>query len=443
MSGIGFEVLLIIVLVLLNGVFAMSEIAVVSARKTRLQQRAEAGDAGARRALALASEPNRFLSTVQIGISLVGVFAGAYGGVTVAEELAEVLRRNQTLAPYAETLALVLVVIAITYLSLVVGELVPKRIGLNAPEKVAALVAGPMHVLSIVAMPAVRLLSFSTDLILRLFGVRNREELPVTGAEIAVMMEQGTQAGVFEQAEQEMVERVFRLGDQRVDAIMTPRRQVVWIDVNEPAHECRIEVARHGFARYPVCDGDLDRVLGMIALKDVFAATVGGEACDDLRPLLRQPLYIPESTRALRVLEDFRDSGVHLALVVDEYGGTAGLVTLADVLEEIAGDLGAAGPGHSPAVVRRDDGSLLVDASISMDDFREHLDLEERRDDPREYRTLGGFVFTRMGHVPTEGEHVEASGYRIEVVDMDGNRIDKLLVTALDGEEGDRRRVEC
>jgi putative hemolysin len=257
----------------------------------------------------------------------------------------------------------------------------------------------------------------------------------VTGAEIAVMMEAGTQAGVFEPAEQDMVERVFRLGDQRVDAIMTPRRKVVWIDVNDPAEACRAEVARHGFARYPVCDGDLDRVLGMVALRDVFAATVNGGSCDDLRPLIRQPLYIPESTRALRVLEAFRDTGVHMALVVDEYGGTAGVVTLADVLEEIAGDLGAAAPGRSPAVVTRDDGSLLVDASVSMDDFREHLELEERRDDPREYRTLGGFVFTRLGRVPTEGEHVEAAGYRVEVVDMDGNRIDKLLVTRLPDEE--------
>ncbi|HYJ78078.1 MAG TPA: hemolysin family protein [Longimicrobiaceae bacterium] len=431
MSGIWIQVLLIVVLVLVNGVFAMSEIAVVSARKTRLQQRAEAGDTAARRALALASEPNRFLSTVQIGMSLVGVLAGAFGGVTVAGKLAVVLRRTPLFAPYAETLALVLVVIAITYLTLVIGELVPKRIGLNAPERVAALVAGPMHALSIVAAPAVRLLSFSTDLVLRLLGVRSREESPVTGAEIAVMMEASTQAGVFEPAEQEMVERVFRLGDQRVDAIMTPRRRVVWVDINDPPGACCLEVARHGFARYPVCDGELDRVLGMVALKDVFAATAQGQPVDDLRPLLRQPLYIPESTRALRVLEAFRDSGIHLALVVDEYGGTAGLVTLADVLEEIAGDLSAAAPGHSPAVVRRDDGSLLVDASVSMDDFREHLELEERRDDPREYRTLGGFVFTRLGRVPTEGEHVDASGYRIEVVDMDGNRIDKLLVSPL------------
>lgn len=436
----GTEIVVILLLLVANGVFAMSEIAVVSARKARLQQRAEAGHQGARRALELANSPDRFLATVQVGITMVGIFTGAFGGATIAAELAAVLRRTPELARYADALALGAVVLAITYLSLIIGELVPKRIGLQNPERIAAWVAGPMNVLSRVASPLVWILSASTEGVMRLLRIARNSEPPVTEAEIQVLLEQGTQAGVFEEEEQEMVERVFRLGDQRVVAVMTPRHRLVWLDVNASPAEQRRMMAQHRFAQYLVCDCEVDRVLGIVAVEDLWAAELAGTPPSDLRPLLRHPLMVPVTTRCLALLGQFRESGVHLALVVDEYGGIEGLVTLRDVLEEVAGEMGSA--VASTPVVRRDDGSLLVDASVSMEEFRELLELEERRDEPREYRTLGGFVFTRLGHVPAPGEWFEAAGHRVEVVDMDGNRIDKVLVMRMPasggGEKGGR-----
>ncbi len=425
MSGIGLEIALILVLIVLNGVFAMSEIAVVSSRRARLQERAEAGDTGARRALALAEEPTRFLSTVQIGITLIGTLAGAFGGATLARELAPSIARVAVLAPYAETLSLALVVLVITYLSLVIGELVPKRIGLNAPERIAAAVSGPMNVVSFLAAPGVKMLTVSTELLLRILRVRKGAEPPVSEGEISVMMEQATQAGVFHEDEAEMVERVFWLGDQRVDAVMTPRHRIVWLDLQDPLEESWRRMVEHRFTRYLVCDGGLDEVKGIVDVKDLWAARLAG-ADPSLLEQARAPHFVPSSTRALNLLEQFRESGIHLAVVVDEYGGVEGIVTLTDVLEEIAGDLSAAGAGQPP-VVRRDDGSLLVDGSYPIDDFREALGLPERRGEPREYRTVGGLVFTLLGHVPAPGEYVEHEGWRIEVMDMDGNRVDKVL----------------
>lgn len=427
MSGLGLEVALIVVLIVLNGVFAMSEIAVVSSRRTRLQERADAGDAGARRALALSDEPTRFLSTVQIGITLIGTLAGAFGGATLAEELAPWIARAPALRPYASSLALGMVVLLITYLSLVIGELVPKRIGLNAPERIASAVSGPMNVVSLLAAPAVKMLTVSTELLLRLLRVRKGNEPPVSEAEIAVMMEQATQAGVFQEEEQELVERVFWLGDQRAGGVMTPRHRIVWLNLEDPPEENWRRMVEHRYTRYLLCDGGLDAVRGMVDVKDLWAARLEGGPVA-LEDHVRDPLYIPASTRALHLLERFRASGVHLAVVVDEYGGIEGLVTLNDLLEEIAGDLGATS-ATSPPVVRRDDGSLLVDGSYPIDDFRQALGLPERRGEPREYRTVGGLVFTLLGHVPTPGEHVPHEGWRIEVMDMDGNRVDKVLAT--------------
>lgn len=429
--GIGTEVLIVLLLLVANGVFAMSEIAVVSARKSRLQQRAEDGDHAARRALELAESPERFLATVQVGITLVGTLAGAFGGAAIAEPLAVYLATFPAVAEYAQPLALALVVMGITYFSLIVGELVPKQIGLNHPERIAGLVAGPMDVLSRIARPLVWLLTTSTQLVLRVLRIRKPEDPPVTEAEITVLLEQGTQAGVFEEEEQELVERVFWLGDQRVVSLMTPRHRIVWLDVDASVQEHRHAMAEHRYSRYLVCQGALDHVLGMVDVKDLWAAELRGQRVEDLRPLMRQPLFIPESTRALHVLEQFRETGVHLALVVNEYGGTEGIVTLNDVLEEISGEMGRGHAPPAPPIVRRDDGSLLVDGSLSMEEFRELLDLEDRRHELREYRTLGGWVFTTLGHVPRPGEHFDTNGYRVEVVDMDGNRIDKVLVAPL------------
>ncbi len=427
-SGIGTEVLLIFLMIVANGVFAMSEIAVVSARKTRLQQRADGGDIGALRALELAKHPNRFLSTVQIGITLVGIFAGAYGGATIASHFDGYLEQFPRIAPYSEQIALGGVVLAITYLSLVVGELVPKRIALTHPEAIAARVAGPMNLVSRAAAPLVKLLSVSTEVLLRLLGVRKTDEPPVTEAEITALIEQGTEAGVFEEEEQDLVERVFWLGDQRVVSLMTPRRKIVWLDVDAPPEMIREKLVGHRFSRFPVCEGSLDQVLGMVEVKDLLPTLLGGEPVD-LRAAVRAPHFVPEGMRALRLLELFRESGVHMAVVVDEYGSIEGLVTLTNLLEEITGDLTVSPEAR---VVQREDGSWLVDASLSMGELWEELDLEGWQAETRgDYYTVGGFVFARLGHIPMPGESFVSHGLRFEVVDMDGNRVDKLLVNSV------------
>lgn len=425
-EGMSRQLVVIVLLILANGVLAMSEIAIVSARRARLQARADAGDAGARCALELARQPNRFLSTVQIGISLVGILAGAYGGVTLADELAAWLARAAPpLAAWSDEAALGAVVAGITYLSLVVGELVPKRIGLTHPERVASLVSRPMRTVSFLAAPLVFVLSGSTEILLRLLRVGKSKEPPVTEEEVEVMLDVGTEAGVFHETERDLVARIFWLADQRVESFLTPRHRIRWIEVSDPPERWREVLIAHRYARYPVCEGSIDKVLGVVHGADVLAAVLAGEE-PDLRALLRQPHYVPASMHALRLLDLFRDSGVHLAIVVDEFGGTEGLVTLNDVLEEISGDLGRAG---EPEAVRRSDGSWLVDAAMAMSTVRELLGIEEDEDPYRShYRTLGGFLLHRIGGVPTTGASVDELGHRFEIVDMDGNRIDKVLI---------------
>lgn len=427
---VAIQIVVILLLILANGIFAMSEIAIVSVRKSRLQQRAEDGDVRARRVLDLAGQPNRFLSTVQIGITLIGVFAGAFGGATLAGAFGDWLRRFTPIAPYSEEIALVLVVLAITYLSLVIGELVPKRIALIDPERIAILMAGPMNILSRVAAPVVNLLAGSTELIVRLLGVRQSDEPPVTEDEISALIQAGTDAGVFEEEEQELVERVFWLGDQRIGPLMTPRNRIVWLDVNDPTDEVQVKMIENRFARFPVGDGSLDSMVGMVQVTDLWAAVLEGEPLDRWPRHLRKPLFVPASLRALRLLDLFRTTGVHLAIVVDEYGGTEGLVTLNDLLEEIAGDLTV--PGEQ-GVIRRDDGSMLLDGVLTMEDVWDALGLEERRREPRgPYHTLGGFIVGELGTIPFSGQHFEAFGFHFEVVDMDGKRVDKVLVVPLE-----------
>jgi putative hemolysin len=429
MPSMSFEVLAIFLLIIINGILAMSEIAVVSARKTRLQQWAEGGNAKARAALELANDPNQFLATIQIGITLVGILAGAFGGATIAEELAAILNNIPWLAPYSDPLSLALVVLVITYLSLVVGELVPKRLALNNPERLATAIATPMQLLSRVAYPAVHLLGLSTELLLRTLGVKPSTEPPVTEEEIRALIEQGTQAGMIEEAEQEMVERVFRLGDRRVSAVMTPRTEIVWLDREASAEEIRHTITTSAHSRFLVADGSLDNVLGVVHAKDLLAHILG-EQTVDLTATLQQPLYVPESMRALKVLELFKQSGTHIALVIDEYGGIQGLVTPSDILEAIVGDLPEAGEQLEPLAVQREDGSWLLDGMLPVDEFKDLFDLVELPgEDQGIYQTLAGFVIMQLGRIPAVSDYFEWEGLKIEVVDMDGNRVDKVLVT--------------
>lgn len=427
----GLEILLILGLILLNGVFAMSEIAVVSSRRARLAQRAAEGDSGARRALDLAENPNRFLSTVQIGITLVGVFAGAYGGASIAGQLAQRLEAITWIARYSEEISLAVVVASITFLSLVVGELVPKRIALNQPERIASLVSGPMHALSIAATPLVRILGASTEAILRLVGARKSDEPPVTEEEIASLLKVGTAAGVFEENESQLVERIFWLGDQSVSSLMTPRHRIRWLDLDDPPAVHREELKHHRFSHYLVGRGEIDEVVGMVRMKDLVARLLQGHDLD-IEADLRQPLFVPEGLRALRLLEKFRETGIHLAVVIDEYGGVDGLVTLNDVLEEITGNLSV---DDGPRAVRRADGSWLVDASLTIAEFRDAMGLPERREGDRgDYLTVAGLVVTHLGRIPRAGDTLRIDGMLIEVVDMDGHRVDKVIVSMREGE---------
>ncbi|MBH8567163.1 HlyC/CorC family transporter [Nostoc sp. CENA67] len=442
MSSITFEILIILVLIIANGVFSMSEMAIVSARKVRLQQLANQGDAKARVALKLAESPNNFLSTVQVGISLIGILTGAFGGATIANRLAVYVRLIPFLASYSEPISFGIVVLLITYFSLIIGELVPKRLALNNPERIAAIVAIPMRALAAIASPAVYLLSASTEMVLRLLGITPSVEPQVTEEEIKILIEQGTEAGTFEEAEQDMVERVFRLGDRPVSYLMTPRPDIVWLDLEDSAEENRQKIVESAYSRYPVCQAGLDNVLGVIPVTDLLARSFRSEPLD-LTVGLRQPVFVPESTRGLKVLELFKQTVTHMALVVDEYGVIQGLVTLNDIMSEIVGDV-PAGPGQDePQAVQREDGSWLLDGMLAVEDFFELFDMEEWESEERgSYQTLGGFVITHLGRIPAAADHFEWQGMRIEVMDMDGNRVDKVLVVPMANQTVDTTKSE-
>ncbi len=435
MDGFLLEILLLLFLILLNGLFAMSEFAMVSARKSRLQPLAENGNERARAALELAEHPDRFLATVQIGITLIGTLAGAIGGATIARRLAVWLAAVPLLAAYADAIAFTLVVLTLAFLSLVIGELVPKQLALHSSERLAMLMAGPMRALSTLASPLVRILAGSSNLIVRMLGVRPGAEPPVTEDEIKGLIEQGTQAGVFEEVEQEMMEGVFRLGGQRVGALMTPRPDIDWIDLDEPTDVIHDQILNSHRSRFPVAQGDLDRVLGILHVKDLLAQ---GFSCEpmDLRKVLRNALFIPEGAEALQALEQFKQTGEHFAVVTDEYGSVAGVISHTDILEAIVGELPAKGEPGEPEVLLREDGSWLMGGALSIEEMRDHLELDRLPDEEEgTFQTVGGFVMARLGEVPSAGDRFEWGGFRFEVMDMDGRRVDKILVTPLPPEE--------
>lgn len=422
------EILIIFMLLIANGVFAMAETAIISARKARLQQLAQAGSARARTALDLATHPNEFLATAQIGITLIGILAGAFGGATIAQEVATLLNQIPVLAPYGETIAVGLVVVGITYFSLVIGELVPKRLALNSAERIASAVAVPMRTLSTLAGPVVALLSVSTDIVIRLLGVKPSGEPSITPEEIKILIEKGTEIGVFEASEQDMIVSVLRLDERRVGEVMTPRIQIVWFDIEDSPAEIRRKIARGNFSRFPVVRDSLDDVLGIVLAKDLLNQSLAGQPLD-LKALLRPALFVPESLSALRVLELFKQKRTHIALITDEYGGIQGMVTHNDILEDIAGDIPAAGQPLEPQATQRADGSWLVDGLLHLDDFKEILDIERLPDEESgRYHTVGGFVMTQLQSIPTVGQRFEWGELCFEVVDMDGHRVDKVLV---------------
>ncbi len=420
----------VILLILLNGFFAMSELAVVSSRKARLQVLADEGHSGAKQALRLAEEPGRFLSTVQIGITLVGIFAGAFGGTRLAGPLAELLEAVPWVASHSQALALGLVVAGITYLSLIVGELVPKQLALRNAEKIAAFVARPMALLDWLATPLVGLLDRSTKLGLRLLG---RETVPgptVTDEEIRTLIAEATRAGVVKQVEQEMIEGVMRLADRPVGVLMTPRPDVVWLDLQGDPDESRRIIRESGHSYFPAGSGSIDEVQGIVQVRDLLGQCLDGQPLD-IRAALREPLVVPESTSAVRVLELLKEQTIHVALVVDEYGSLQGLVSSEDILESIVGELPDQGERTEPEIVQREDGSWLLDGGLAIDETMALLGWRELPVSGS-FNTLAGLVLAHLDRVPTVGETFTLRGYRFEVVDMDGRRIDRVLVSRED-----------
>ena len=431
MDLIWLEIGLILFLIVLNGLLALSELALVSARKTRLEQLAKEGDARAAIALKLANSPDSFLSTIQIGITFIGILAGAFGGATLAEGIGLRLAGVPLIAPYAEAIGVTIVVVCITYLSLILGELIPKRIALNDPENLACLVAPAINLLSRLAHPLVILLSSSTNLSLRIFGFKATIAPAVTEEEIKLLIDKGTQAGTFQEFEQDTIERVFRLADRQVDVLMTPRADIVWLNLNESTEETKHKIAQHKYSSYPLARDRFENIAGVIRGKDLLSLIMEGKPFG-LEEICRPPLFVYETTPAVKAMELFKKTKMHIAFVVDEYGTTQGLVTFGDILRSVFEDVEDVVEGESD-IVNREDGSLLVSGSLPLDEFMDYMEIGSLTEEEQAgMNTVGGFVMARLGTVPVEGQSFVWKGLRYEVVDMDGRRVDKILVSRQD-----------
>ncbi len=424
-----FELTVVGLLILLNAFFAMSELAVVSARKVRLQQMAANGNRGAARAVQLAEDPTNFLSTVQVGITLIGIFSGAYSGSTLAEPLAVVLQDLPFIDRSAPTVAFGIVVVTVTYLSLIVGELVPKRVALNHAETIAAFVAPFMFLLSKIGAPIVWFLRISTETMLKILRVQPKADNTVTEEEIKSMIAEGTQSGVFDPAEKDMIDSVLKLADRSVRSIMIPRPDVVWLDLNDPIETILAEVRQSGHSRFPVSRGDVDEVVGILNAKDLIFQQNTNTV--DIATVLLEPIYVSRSTPILKLLDRLKSSKVHMAIILDEHGGFEGIATPADILTAIAGHFPEHEGDDNEEAVQREDGSWLLEGRMAIDDVERVLELEGMNDD-EDFTTLAGFVLDHIGHIPETGEYFEWGGWRFEVVDMDGRRIDKLLASRTD-----------
>lgn len=425
------DVLILTGLFILNGLFAMSEIALLSARKIRLQQAVEEGAVGAKAALDLAKDPSHFLSTIQVGITLIGIMSGALGEAALTDKVAAYLEQLPEIAPYSQGLSLAVVVIGITYFSLIIGELVPKRLALLKPEKIAMVMARPMGWLSLLAYPLVKLLSWSTDMVLLLLRAKKSDEPLISEKEIRLMIDQGTEAGVFHKGEKELVSNVMRLDSLKVGAIMTPRMDMYYLDVANPEEDNLKRLIESPHSIIPVCRNGLDNVLGVIEAKDLLRRALTGEALR-LSTAVRPANYIPKSLSPIQLLEEFRRSKIALVLVVDEYGEIAGLVTLKDVMEAIVGDIPSEEAGDAePEAIQRGDGSWLLDGTLSIEKFKQIFDVEALPDEASgSFHTIGGFVMVQLGHVPRAADRFQWGKLHFEVVDMDRNRVDKILVSS-------------
>ncbi|MGP0063383.1 MAG: hemolysin family protein [Isosphaeraceae bacterium] len=427
-------ILVVLGLIAARGILTTAEIALGSARKSRLRGRASRGDRGAEAAIQLGEDPKGFAPTVQAGITLLAVLAGVYGGATLGPDVCRAIGQDGPLGPYGKPIGIGLVALGITAATLVLGEFAPRRVALHWPERIAGLVARPIRALATVTNPIVGLLSAATDLALRAVGMRPKPELPVTEEEIQVLMREGTKAGVFEEAEREMVKRVLRFGDRRARSLMTPRNEIVWIDAADPPEEIRRKVVHSPHSRFPVCDQSLDNLLGIVHVKDLLGQ---GQNLEPFRfkGRLTLPLFLYEGTHGLKILEMFKTSATHSAVVLDEYGTVEGLLTLTDILHAIVGDMPESAEDEQPASVRQPDGSWLLHGRMPLDEFR---DLFEQAAIPEgDFHTLAGFVVAQLGHIPRVEEGLDYAGLHFEVVEMDGNRVDRIRVKPIVGDGGE------
>jgi len=436
------DILTILALILLNGVFSMSELAVVSAKRLRLEKMAADGSKGAGTALDLAEDPSRFLSTVQVGITLIGIFTGAFGEASLTARLTPALAGLGVPDAWARNTALAVVVVAITFLSIVLGELVPKRIAILHPEFMATLVSRPMHALSRLMHPFVRLLGMTTDFIMRLLGMHRRRDETPTEEEVTGMIRESADAGVFERTEYDIAARALRLDDWHLRALMTPRIDLEFLDLDEALDANLARIAASPYSRFPVYRGDRSQVLGVVRARNLFGQAIraGALGAIDIADAIEPLLYVPESVSAIDLLEQLKMHRAELAMIVDEYGDIQGMVTLTDVMGALVGEV-PTGEDHPPSDgVRRDDGSWLMDGGMILDRFRylTGVEFDFPDEDASAYHTLAGFMLYQLGYIPKAGESLEHDGWRFEIVDMDGNRIDRLLVVPGDA-QGERR----
>ena len=420
------DIIILLCLVLLNGLFVMSEIALVSARKSRLESQAEKGDRKAKQALDLSNNPGIFLSAAQIGITLISILTGVYSGERFGKNFQPVIEKIEILRPYAATIATTIVVILVTLLSLIVGELIPKRIGLLKAERIAKIVAGPMHAFAKITHPIVWLLNFVSNLFFTVFRIKRSKSDAVTEEEIKAMVTEGTEAGTIAEAEQEIIERVFHLGDRNITSLMTHRSDIVWFHLDDNEEKMKETIIRERHSIYPVCDGDLDELKGIVSIKDLYVA-------DDstlFKELMKPALFVPENNSAYQVMEKFKESQQHSAFIVDEYGTILGMITLNDILEAIVGDIPQ--PDLNEYEIKmRNDGSYLVDGQIPFYDFLSYFNKADwMNEGEHEFDTLAGFILHQLERIPAAGDQFEWRGFNFEIVDMDGHRIDKVLVTA-------------
>jgi putative hemolysin len=422
------QLLFVVLLIVVNGFFAMAEIALVASRKARLQPLAEAGNPGAQAALELKADPSRLLSTVQIGVTVIAILSGTFGEATLGEALQQQLESYEGfVARYAHAVSMAVVVIAISYFSLILGELVPKRIALAHTERIAAALARIMRAMARAGAPIEWFLSASTNLVLRLLPMRNPRAAPVTDEEISFMLREGVATGHIPEAETAIVEMALRLGDRRASAVMTPRTQVESLDLDDPEEENRRKVRDSAYSRFPVVQGGSQQVLGIVHAKDLLIAALAGRPFD-LRAATKPPLYLPNTVTALRVLEAFKTSGEPMALIVDEYGDLEGLVTQSDILEALVGDITGSADADQ-RVVRREDGTYLIDGMVGLDELKQALGISHLPGEDADFHTLGGYVMARLNRVPMVADRVTAADYRFEVVKMDGRRVDRVLVS--------------